>query len=184
PVTGSYGATVGLIALGAIGRRVADLLRPFDVRVIAHDPHASAPAGVEMVGLDELFRRSDVVSLHAPDIPATEGMIGAAQLRLLRAHATFINTARGRIVRQDELIAVLRERPDLQAVLDVTWPEPPPSDSALHDLPNLLLTPHLAGSQGNEVLRLADWMIEECARFLRGEPLEHAVSAGMLEQMA
>jgi len=182
--TGAYGATVGVIGLGAIGRRVAELCRPFALRVIAHDPAAGAADGIERVALDELMRRADVVSLHAPWIPATQGMITGALLRQMRPWSTFINTARGALVREDELITVLRERPDLQAVLDVTWPEPPPRASALYDLDNVLLTPHIAGSAGNELQRMADSMVDECARLLAGEPLTHAVTLAMLPTMA
>lgn len=184
PVTGTYGATVGLVSLGAIGRRVIELLKPFDLTVIAYDPYAKPMPGVELVALDEVFRRADVVSLHAPWIPATVGMITGAHFRLMKPHATFINTARGAIVREAEMCAALAERPDLQAVLDVTWPEPPPGDSPLYDLPNVLLTPHIAGSAGNEVIRMADWMIDECGRHLRGEAPRHGVALGMLETMA
>ena len=188
PSTGSYGATVGLIALGAVGRRVVELLKPFDVRVIAYDPclgaEAAAALGVEMVSLEDLFRRADVVSLHAPWLPQTQGLIGGAHLALLKPHATFINTARGAVVREDEMIEVLRRRPDVQAVLDVVHPEPPARASALFDLPNVLLTPHIAGSAGNEVLRLADWMIQECERWSAGRPLRHAVTPALLAGMA
>lgn len=184
PVTGTYGSTVGLVSLGAIGRRVIELLKPYDLRIIAHDPYAKPVEGVELVSLDEVFRRADVVSLHAPWIPATVGMITGDLLRLMKPDATFINTARGAIVREAEMCAVLAERPDLQAVIDVTWPEPAPADSPLHQLPNVLLTPHIAGSLGNEVLRMADWMIGECELLLRGEPPRHAVSPAMLETMA
>ena len=183
-ITGAYGGTVGLVALGAIGRRVVELLRPFDLRLIAHDPYAQAQPGIELVGLEDLFRQADVISLHAPWIPATEGMISGALLRSMRPWSTFINTSRGKLVREDELIEVLRQRPDLQAVLDVTWPEPPATDNPLYDLPNVLLTPHIAGSAGNELQRMADWMIAECERFLRGEPLQQAVSLEMLPTMA
>lgn len=184
PVAGSYGSVVGLVALGAIGRRVVELLRPYDVRVIAHDPYAAPMPGVTLVGLDELFATADVVSLHAPWIPATEGMITGAHLRAMRPYTTFINTSRGALVRETEMAAALRERPDLQAILDVTWPEPPPADSPLWDLPNVLLTPHIAGSGGNEVLRLADWMLDECAELLAGRPLRHAVTPALLATMA
>lgn len=183
-ITGAYGSTVGLIALGAIGRRVVELLRPFDVRVIAHDPYAKPTPGIELVGLDDLFRRSDVVSMHAPWIPATEGMLTGAHFRQMKPWSTFINTSRGKLVREEEMIAVLRERPDLQAILDVTWPEPPAQGNPLYDLPNVLLTPHIAGSAGNELQRMADWMIDECQRYLRGEPLQQAVSLAMLPTMA
>jgi phosphoglycerate dehydrogenase-like enzyme len=184
PITGMYGSTVGLIALGAIGRRVVELLKPFDVKIIAHDPYAKPTPGIELVGLDDIFARADVVSMHAPWIPATEGMIQGRHLRLMKPHATFINTSRGKLVVEDEMTQVLSERPDLQAVLDVTWPEPPAHGSALWQLPNVFLTPHITGSAGNEVRRMADWMIAECEELLAGRPLKHGVSIGMLDTMA
>jgi phosphoglycerate dehydrogenase-like enzyme len=184
PITGMYGSTIGLIALGAIGRRVVELLKPFDVRIIAHDPYAKPMPGIELVSLDEVFSRSDVVSMHAPWIPATEGMVQGRHLRLMKPHATFINTSRGKLVVEDEMTQVLSERPDLQAVLDVTWPEPPAHGSALWQLPNVFMTPHIAGSCGNEVRRMADWMIAECEELLAGRPLKHGVSIGMLDTMA
>ncbi len=183
-ITGTYGATVGIIALGAIGRRVVELLRPFDVRVIAHGPCAKPTPGIELVPLEAVFSRADVVSLHAPWFPATEGMITGDHLRLMKPDATFINSSRGKLVREEEMVAVLHERPDLQAVLDVTWPEPPPRESARYDLPSVLLTPHIAGSAGNEMHRMADWMIEECRLFLKGEPLRYGVTLDMLPMMA
>lgn len=175
PVIGAYGATVGLISLGVIARRVVELLRPFDVQVLAYDPFVAAAdaaaLGVELCSLDDLFRRSHVVSLHTPWLPETEGLITGAHLASMLPDATFINTARGAIVREDEMIAVLAARPDLWAVLDVTCPEPPPPDSALYTLPNVMLTPHIAGSLGVECRRMGRRMVEELQRYLRDEPL-------------
>lgn len=179
-VPGVRGTTVGLVSLGLIGREVLKLLRPFDVRIIAHDPHLSAARfrelDVESVSLESLMERSDVVSLHTPLHPETTGFIHGALLRRLKKGATFINTARGGLVREPELIAFLQERPDVQAILDVTCPEPPFKDSPLYDLPNVFLTPHIAGSLGPECRRLGWAMVEEFRRFVQGEPLRHAVS--------
>lgn len=179
-LAGVHGSTVGLVSLGLIGREVLRLLRPFDVRIIAHDPHLPAgrfqELGVESVTLEDLMARSDVVSLHTPLNAATTGFIGGPLLRRLKHGATFINTARGGLVREPELITFLRERPDVQAVLDVTFPEPPPVDSPLYDLPNVFLTPHIAGSLGPECRRLGWSMVEEFKRFVKGEPLQHALS--------
>lgn len=184
PITGAYGSTVGIIGLGAIGRRVVELLAPFDLKILAFDPYAAPTPGIELVSLEDLFSRSDVVSLHAPWIPQTEGMITGDLLRRLRPWTTFINTARGKIIREDELITVLTERSDLQAILDVTWPEPPVKTSPLYDLPNVFMTPHIAGAKGNEMQRMADWVIADCERFLRGESMENAVTLSMLATMA
>lgn len=179
-VPGARGSTVGLVSLGLIGREVLRLLRSFDVKVIAHDPHLSADRfrdlNVEPVSLESLMDRSDVVSLHTPLNAETTGFINGPLLRRLKPGATFINTARGGLVNERDLIAFLKDRPDAQAILDVTSPEPPPADSPLFDLPNVFLTPHIAGSLGPECRRLGWTMVEEFRRFVGGEPLRHTVS--------
>ena len=128
---GLYTGVVGLISLGQVGRRVARLLQEtLPVRVLAYDPfltpETAAELNVEPVGLAELFSTCDVVSLHTPWLPQTVGMITGAHLASMKANATFINTARGAVVNEPEMIAVLQQRPDLFALLDVTHPEPPP----------------------------------------------------------
>ena len=173
---GCYQATVGLISMGAVARLLLPLLKPFDLNVVAYDPYlseAEADAlGVERVSLDELFRRSDVVSLHSPEIPQTRRMIGGAHLAAMKPGATFINTARGAIVRQDELIEAAKARPDLQFVLDVTDPEVLPRGHALYGLANVVITPHIAGSAGGECRRLGQYMVEELERYIEGKPLK------------
>ena len=175
PVAGTYRSTVGLISLGTIGRLVRQLLESFDVNVIACDPtiaEAEGPTfGVEMVSLEEVFTRSDVVSLHAPLMPETMGMIAGPHFASMKEGATFINTARGEIVRESEMLEVLRSRPDLTAVLDVTFPEPPVPNSPLYDLSNVILTPHIAGSLDGECGRMGRRMVEEIQRYLTGKPL-------------
>ncbi len=121
--------------------------------------------------LEEVFARCDVVSLHAPHLKETEGMITGRHLRSMQPGATFINTSRGAVVREGEMIDALREWPDLCAVLDVTAPEPPAADSPLYDLTNVVLTPHIAGSMHGECRRMGRYMLEELRRYLRGEPL-------------
>jgi phosphoglycerate dehydrogenase-like enzyme len=169
---GAYRTTIGLISLGAIGRRTAEMLKSYDLQVIAYDPHCSAAQaeelGIELVSLDEVFRRSHVVSLHAPWLPETERMITGAHFAAMREGATFINTARGIIVREQEMIEVLRVRPDLTALLDVTKPEPPPPDSPLFTLPNVVLTPHIAGAMDEECRRLGHFLVDELDCFLAG----------------
>jgi phosphoglycerate dehydrogenase-like enzyme len=179
-VPGCYDSTVGLISLGLIGRLVVERLRPFDLRVLAYDPYVDIEYArqqeVELVLLGELFRRSDVVSLHAPHLKETEGLITGAHLASMKPGATFINTARGAIVREPEMIEVLRQRPDLQAILDVTDPEPPAPDSPLYTLPNVVLTPHIAGSMDDECRRMGRYMVEELRRYLAGKPLRWQVT--------
>jgi len=185
---GAFRTTVGIISLGAIGRRVAELLRPHDLRVIAYDPLCTAAdaqaLGVELVSCDELFRRAHVVSLHAPWLPATEGMITGQHFAAMREGATFINTARGIIVREAEMIAVLQARPDLTAVLDVTSPEPPAADSPLFALPNVVLTPHIAGAMDEECRRLGYFLVDELDRHLRGEKSPWLLSREQMAWMA
>jgi len=180
PVPGSYGSTVGLVSLGLIGRRVAELLQPFDIHVIAHDPFvdlATADSlGVELVDLETVFRQADVVSLHTPWLEETVGMITGDHFAMMKPDSSFINTARGAVVREPEMIDVLQQRPDIYALLDVTYPEPPGEDSPLYTLPNVVLTPHIAGSLDAECLRMGRYMVDELRRYLNGEPLQHLVS--------
>jgi phosphoglycerate dehydrogenase-like enzyme len=177
---GNYGSTVGLASLGLIGRNLLKLLRPFDLNVLVYDPFVTAlqalELGVEKVSLEELFRRGDVVSIHTPSLPETQGMITGAHLAGMKHGATFINTARGELVREQEMIEVLKNRPDLQAVLDVSEPEPPAADSPLYTLDNVVMTPHIAGSAGNECRRLGRYMVDELNRYVAGEPLKYVVT--------
>ncbi len=177
---GAYGSTVGIISLGAIGRMVIERLRASEIKIIAYDPFVDAEKaqalGAEMCPLEDVFRRADVVSLHTPWLPETAGMITGDLLRLMKSNATFINTARGALVNENELIEVLRERPDLFALLDVTHPEPPAADSPLLTLPNVVITPHIAGSMGEECRRMGRYMVDELDRWLAGEPFKHRVT--------
>jgi len=188
PGPGCYGSTVGLISLGMIGRMVAERLKTYDLRVIAYDPYVSQaqadPLGVELCALDEVFQRADVVSLHTPWLKETEGLITGAHLASMKPNATFINTARGAVVREAEMIAVLQQRPDLTAVLDVTWPEPPVEGSLLYILPNVVLTPHIAGAMGRECQRMGRLMVDEFTRYVRGEPLHWAISKEQARRLA
>lgn len=183
PEAGNYRATVGLLGASLIGRRVADLLRPFDLEVLLHDPYVADAEvrglGAEPVGLDELFARSGVVSLHAPLLPETTGMIDARLLALMREDATLLNTARGGLVDHAALEhEVLSGR--LRAVLDVTTPEPLPAGSPLWDCDGVLLTPHVAGSKSNELRRLADAAAAEVQRWAAGQPFAHPVRRELL----
>jgi phosphoglycerate dehydrogenase-like enzyme len=187
-VPGVYGATVGIISLGMVGRLVSELLRPFNLQVLAYDPYVSAEdaaaLGVSLCSLETLFRESHVVTLHTPLLPETTGLVRGSHLASMRDGATFINVSRGGVVRQEELIAVLEQRDDLHAVLDVTYPEPPPAGSPLYTLPNVTLTPHIAGSLGSERRRLGEVMVAELRRFIAGEPLQYALSREQVQLMA
>jgi phosphoglycerate dehydrogenase-like enzyme len=184
---GTYRTQVGIIGASTIGRRVIELLAPFDLDVALFDPTLTdaevLALGATPMSLDELMRTSRVVSLHAPWLPSTEGMIGAAELAALPDGATFINTARGALVDEAALVAEL-ESGRIDAYLDVTWPEPPAPDSPLWSLPNVVLTPHVAGSAGNELVRMGASAVREVRRAVRGEPLHHAVDAEAFERLA
>lgn len=184
---GNYGATVGVLSASLVGRRVVQLLAPHDVRVLLHDPYVPDAAvralGAEPVGLAELFRRSDVLSIHTPLLPETRGLVDAELLALLRDGATVVNTARGAVVDAGALSAELLSG-RLHAVLDVTDPEPLPAGDPLWDCPNVLLTPHVAGSAGNELQRLSACAAAEVERFAAGEPFAHPVTHAAMERSA
>lgn len=184
---GNYRSTVGICSASLIGRRVVELLRPYDLDVLLHDPYVdpadAAALGVPAVGLAELFAASDVVSVHTPLLPATRGLIGRDLLGLMRPGATLVNTARGAVLDQEALTdAVTAGR--IHAVLDVTEPEPLPANHPLWDCENVLLTPHLAGSQGNEWRRLADLTVGEVARWAAGDGFAHPVRRERLAFLA
>jgi phosphoglycerate dehydrogenase-like enzyme len=188
PEIGNYGRTVGIVGASMVGARVIELLRPFDFTVLVYDPYLSAERAAELgatkvESLLDLARASDVFSLHAPSIPSTAGMISAEVLAALPDGATVINTARPSIIDQDALTAELIKG-RLRAFLDVTSPEPLPPGHELWGLPNVFLTPHLAGSAGNELGRMGQSAVEEVARFVAGEPLAHAVAAADMSRLA
>jgi phosphoglycerate dehydrogenase-like enzyme len=184
---GNYGTVIGLIGFGAVARLVADRLRDMDLKILGYDPHMPdavfAAHGVERCELLDLARRSQVSSLHAPDIPATHGMCGKAFFQAMPDGATFINTARGRLVDENALVDELRTG-RIQAFLDVTHPEPPEDGHPFYTLPNCWLTPHRAGSTGHEVRRMGALAIAEACRILMGEPIQHGVTKAMLATMA
>lgn len=185
---GGFGTRVALISLGAVGRLVLERLRSFDLKVLVHDPYLSAEhataLGVEAVSLDEAFRLAEIVSLHTPLLPETHGLIRGKHFAAMKPGATFINTARGAVVAESEMIESLRQRPDLHAVLDVTDPEPPPADSPLFTLPNVTLTPHIAGTCPAEAPRLGQAMVEEFHRWRQHQPMRHAITAEQAARMA
>ncbi|MEO9299930.1 hydroxyacid dehydrogenase [Devosia alba] len=184
---GNYHRTIGLVGASRIGRKVATMLAGFDFTVLVSDPFVRMGdpvlAGAELVSLDTLMARSDVVSVHAPSLPATRAMIGARELQLMKDGAAFINTARGALVDEAALIAELQTG-RIHAVIDVTDPEIPDRGSPLYSLPNVFLTPHIAGAVGTERLRLGQLAIEEVERFVMGMPLEFAVEPALLERLA
>ena len=185
---GNYGRTIGIVGASLIGRRVIELLQPFPhLKVALYDPYVSpeeaASLGVDKLDLEELCAGADVLSIHAPALPETMHMIGPAQLSALPDGATVINTARGPLIDHEALMPHLASG-RLFAILDVTDPEPLPEDSPLLAMPNVWISPHLAGSQGNELARMTDYVIEEIRRWLAGEPALNEVTRDRLATMA
>ena len=176
---GNHGRTVGIVGASRVGRLLIEMLRAHSFTTLVHDPYlddAEADAlGVQAVALDELLAGSDVVSLHVPSLPSTRGMIGSRELGLIRDGGTLINTARGAIVDQPALLRELRTG-RLTAYLDTTDPEILPNGHELYELPNTFLTPHIAGSTGNELRRLGATALSEVRRFVAGMPFEHPES--------
>ncbi len=187
-VPGAFGTMVGMVSLGVIGRMVRERLRMLDVNVIAYDPYVTPSEAdklqVRLVTLEELFVQADVVSLHTPWLKQTEGLVTGAHFASMKQGATFINTSRGAVVREPEMIAVLQQRPDLWAILDVTYPEPPVKDSPLYTLPNVIVTPHIAGSMDGECRRMAQYMIGELRRYIAGQPLQYEITRAKAAIMA
>jgi phosphoglycerate dehydrogenase-like enzyme len=165
------GKTVGLIGCGIIGRRLLELLQAFHVKVYVHDPYVPRELAdiydVTLTSLDNVLSLADVVICLAPITPATRGMLGAREFDLMREDAVFVNVSRGAIVQTDALIAKLRQG-KLIASLDVFDPEPIPVDSPVRDLPNVFLTPHIAGVNAAGGPRFFKIMVDELERFFGG----------------
>lgn len=179
--------TVGLLGASRVGRHTAALLRPFPLRLLLTDPYVSTETarqlGCELVGLDALAQRSDVLSVHVPELPSTRGLVDARLLSLMPDGATLINTARGAVVDTRALVAEVSSG-RLRAVLDVTDPDVPPVSSPLWDSPQVWMTPHLAGAYGTDLLRLGDGAAEEVKRVLAGLVPRHAIDPETQSVMA
>jgi len=184
----NYDIKVGLIGCGMIGSLVARMLKSYSFEVLAHDPFMSAEKaadlGVKSVSLEEIFSECFTISNHLPDIAKTKNMLNYDLFKLMKPNGNFINTGRGAQVREYDLIRALVEEPGRTALLDVTAPEPPKPLSPLFTMPNIFLTPHIAGSMGNEVARMGDYVTEEFLAFVEGKETRYEVTPEMLETMA
>lgn len=185
---GMYDIKVGLLGLGAVGGAVAELLKGFSCEVLAYDPFASdeklATLGARRADMSEIFAECDIISNHLANLPATQGIITRAHIFAMKSYATFINTGRGPQLNENDLADKLREDTTITALLDVLTDEQFSDTNPLNALPNCFITPHIAGSKGNEVRRMAQYMIDEYGRWLRGEPTGWRVTAEMLATMA
>ena len=172
---------------GRVGRAVIHLLKAFGCRILAYDPYLTAEQaaelGVEAVGLEVLLTQSEVVTLHAPVLPETIGMVGAQQLALLRDHTVFINAARSVLVDEDALFQELKSG-RLTAALDVFQEEPLPADNRFRALPNVVLSPHTAGHTIDAHLKQGQAMVDEIGRLLRHELLRYEITASVYAQLA
>ncbi len=181
------GKTVGLVGFGRIGSRVASLLTPFEVRLLAFDPFVKperpAAVGVELVSLERLMAESDFVSLHAAVTPENRNLIGARELALMKPTAYLVNTARGALIDEAALAAALNQGRIAGAALDVFEPEPPvPSSPLLSDAlaARTLITPHVAGMSPELIAKMPMVQTENCIRALRGERPEYVVNPDVM----
>ena len=185
---GNYRKKIGLIGCGMIGSMVAEMLKDYSFEVLAYDPFMSEEKtkklGVITCSLEELFATCSVVSNHLANNDATQKILRYEHFSSMPLYSTFINTGRGAQVVEEDLVRALTERPDLTALLDVTDPEPSPLDHDFYSLPNCFLTPHIAGSLGGEVVRMAEYMADEYEKYAKGQPCLYEVTVKMLETMA
>lgn len=185
---GNFEISVGLLGAGMIGSMVAEKLKALDVKVYVFDPFLSEEKaeklGVTKTDLYTLFETCDVISNHLANNEDTKGMLNKDCFDRMKPKGVFINTGRGaQVVERDLVKAMGREKGRL-AILDVTMPEPPKFFSPLNFTKNIILTPHMAGSSGNEIWRMADYMIEQAVNFKNGEEVKWEVKKEMLATMA
>lgn len=184
----NYGVKIGVLGVGMIGSLVLKMLQNYQFETLAYDPFASdeklAALGAKRASLEEIFTECQTISNHIANLPTTQKILRYEHFSKMKKNATFINTGRGAQVVEEDLIRALREEPDRTALLDVTWPEPPEADSPLWTMPNVILSPHIAGSINNEVARMGAYMAEEYEALSEGRPVRYEVTIPMLETMA
>lgn len=182
-----WGKRVGLVGLGAVGRRVAQRLRPFGAEVVAYDPYVppqtAAGVGVTLLDLQALLETADIVSLHAPLNEATQGMLGETELRRMKRGAFFINTARAGLTDEDALYRALKDGHLAGAALDVFLEEPPPPDHPLLALPNVIATPHIGGNTREVVIHQSRIITDDLVRLLEGERPQNTVNPEVIDRL-
>lgn len=182
-----YDITVGVISGGFVGRHFIKLLQNFNVDVLLYDPTMTAEQvaalGATKAELNEMLSKADVISIHAPSIPATHKMLNASNLPLIKDKAILINTSRGAIFDEPALIEELKKN-RFFACIDVTDPEPPALDNPLRTMDNVILTPHIAGCATNGMPRIAKHVCEEIERFYTDGTLRTPVIYENLSKMA
>lgn len=185
---GMYDVKIGILGCGAIGSQVARMLAREGLCVLAYDPYMSderaTQLGVEKAGLERIFHECTVISNHIPNLPSTVGVICREHLLSMGEYATFINTGRGPQLCEQDLYDALSQVPTRTALLDVMTDEHLSDEKPITRLPNCFITPHIAGSAGNEVRRMADYMADMLEKTLAGGQGEYLVTEKMLETMA
>jgi len=185
---GNFGVRVGILGAGMIGSLVIERLKASDLSILVYDPFLSdeqaKALGVHKAGLEEIFSTCQTISNHLANKPEICGLLDSSLFDRMLPNVTFLNTGRGAQVVEPDLFLALEAEPGRTAVLDVTDPEPPVDLDRIRLLDNLFLTPHIAGSIGNEHHRMARYMVEELDRLLKGEPCRYEVTSEMLKTMA
>ena len=175
----SYETTLGIVGFGIIGRKVVKKLSGFDFNVLVYDPFAKQEDadtyGVRLVNLDTLMQQADIISVLARLLPSTENLIGAHEIALMKPNAIIVNTARAGLVDEEALIEALSKHKIKAAALDVFREEPLPDDHILHQLDNVIITPHMAGNAGDVMLLSVRIMMEEILRYFKNENLMYKV---------
>lgn len=179
-IAGYYGSTVGIIGMGNVGKHLLKLLGAFEFKKLVHSFYPfekqAKEAGARLVKIDEIMRKSDAVVLLAPNIPQNKHMIDARRFALMKDGAFFLNSGRGALVDENALIKALQSG-RINACIDVSDPvEPPAEGSPLYNLPNCVITPHIAGAVHNECHRLGNQVLKELRRYLSGAPFENEIT--------
>ena len=170
------GLTWGLLGCGATGVATAKLIQGFNCSVLGYDPYAKNVPGVELTSFEDVLKRSDVVSIHMPSTPETNGSINAATLALMKKDAIIVNVGRGEVINEADLIAALKAKTIAGAALDVRAQEPP-TTGEMETIPNLILTPHVAGITKESQLRINQILTANIELVLNSKPATHAVGA-------
>lgn len=182
-----FDVNIGLVGLGQVGQHLVGLLKGFEVSILAYDPvidrSQAESLGVELVELNDLMKRSDVVTIHAPALEATRHMVGAEQLGLMKDDAVLINTARGMIIDEQALIAELQKR-RIYAFIDVTDPEPPAADHPFRSMDHVVLTPHIAGAISNGIRRIGRNVTRQVEQFISQKQIDGEITEARAAVMA
>ena len=170
------GLTWGLLGCGATGLATAKLLQGFGCSVIGYDPYAKNSSNIELTTFEDVLKRSDVVSIHMPSTAETNGSINSASLALMKPDAIIVNVGRGEVINEADLMAALKAKTIAGAALDVRAQEPPVKGE-MEEIPNLILTPHVAGITKESQLRINQILTSNIELVLNSKPATHAVGA-------